>query len=78
VITSDLAALSETVKHGVKIKPHNTDDAYRESALAFIHHADADFKAASEVGSRARAWALTQTWSSLAVQWEAFFKEKIS
>ena len=75
VITSDLAALSETVKHGVKIKPHNTDANYQQSALAFIHHADADFKAASEVGSRARQWALTQTWSSLAELWEALFEK---
>lgn len=79
VITSDLAALSETVKFGHKIRPHNTDPEYLKTALESIAWAS-DQKNLQEVENialRGREWALTQTWKSLAKQWSDMFAERL-
>lgn len=78
-ITSSLAALKETVRHGILIDPPNTRDGYREEFLGHVRSfldLNEAFKAVSlSVG---RDWAMQELdWSGVAVQWEKLFMSRL-
>ena len=78
-ITSSLAALRETVRHGVLIDPPNTRDGYREEFLgharSFLEGEKVDRLVRQHLG---RDWALNELdWSGVAVQWEKLFMSRL-
>ena len=78
-ITSSLAALRETVKHGVLIDPPNTRTGYREEFLghvqSFLEGEKIDRLMRQHLG---RDWALNELdWSGVSVQWEKLFMSRL-
>ena len=78
-ITSRLAALPETVRHGALIDPPNTRDGYQEEFLgrtrSFLE--DADSKREDGQGLN-RIWTLeNMDWQSVANQWDQLFRERL-
>ncbi|TAL41571.1 MAG: glycosyltransferase [Salinibacterium sp.] len=73
-ISTRLAALSETVKVGTLIAPHNTEARYRTEFLdACKHFLITHPEEATKLSGEGRAWAMEQTWSKLADAWLAEF-----
>jgi glycosyltransferase involved in cell wall biosynthesis len=78
-ITSRLAALRETVRHGVLIDPPNTRDGYREEFLgnvrSFLEGEAADRLVRQCLG---RDWVMKELdWKGVAEQWERLFTERM-
>lgn len=78
-ITSSLAALRETVRHGILIDPPNTRDGYREEFLGHVRSFLDMNEALKAVRlSASRDWALQELdWSGVAVQWEKLFMSRL-
>jgi hypothetical protein len=79
-ITSSLAALRETVKHGVLIDPPNTRDGYREEFLghvrSFLEGESVDRVVRQCLG---RNWAMDELdWKGVAEQWDQLFTNRMS
>lgn len=79
-ITSRIAALPETVRHGALIPGRNKSAAYKASFLSALRLALDDGPSLtgelpSKVAEANRAWALEQTWEGVARQWQEEFKE---
>lgn len=78
-VTTRLAALAETVKVGTLILPHNTEVRYRteflEACKVFLLDRPELRDAQATDG---RAWALTQTWASLAKEWVTEFEQALA
>ena len=78
-ITSSLAALRETVKHGVLIDPPNTRTGYREEFLGHVR----SFLAGENVDRLVRQllgrdWAMNELdWKGVAEQWERLFTDRM-
>lgn len=80
-VTSRLAALPETVRDGVLVPGRNKSKAYRDEFLTELGRVLGDFKSqddgthdafltrAQDIARANRAWALEQTWASVARQW---------
>jgi glycosyltransferase involved in cell wall biosynthesis len=78
-ITSRLAALPETIRHGDLIDPPNTRDGYQEEFLehtrSFLEGADS--KREDRQGLN-RIWTLeNMDWQSVANQWDQLFRERL-
>lgn len=78
-ITSSLAALRETVRHGVLIDPPNTRNGYREEFLghvrSFLEGEKVDRLVRQHLG---RDWALNELdWKGVAIQWEKLFMDRL-
>lgn len=80
VVSSDLAALSETIKFGHKIRPRNTDLEYKNTALQSLSwaHLSANREEVERTAMLGREWALTQTWEALAADWSEMFAQRLS
>ena len=79
-ITSRLAALRETVRHGVLIEPPNIRHGYREEFLghvrSFLEGDSVDRLVRQQIG---RDWALDELdWKGVAEQWEHLFEERMA
>jgi glycosyltransferase involved in cell wall biosynthesis len=78
-ITSSLAALRETVRHGVLIDPPNTRDGYREEFLghvrSYLEGRTVDRLTRQCLG---RDWAMDELdWKGVAEQWEQLFTDRM-
>jgi glycosyltransferase involved in cell wall biosynthesis len=78
-ITSSLAALQETVRHGVLIDPPNTRNGYREEFLghvrSFLEGDRGDRLVRQLIG---RDWAMNELdWKGVAEQWEQLFNDRM-
>lgn len=74
-VTSDLAALSETVKYGIVIPGRNTDDEYQKIFVDEVVGLLNDETRRQEIASRGRQYALTSCdWSGVAMEWNEIFK----
>ena len=77
VVTTKLAALSETVKYGLLVNPPNTESRYEEEFLKhvreFIGRPMGDIEWASMMRN-GREWALRNlSWTQVTQQWEELF-----
>lgn len=76
-VTSDLAALHETVRYGVRLSGSNADPAYRDAFVRECVNALTDEARRSTIAGYGRGWALTQTWETLAAEWAKMFDDVI-
>ena len=78
-ITSRLAALQETVKHGILVDPPNTRNGYREEFLGHVRSfLDLDDAGRADLAARGRAWAMQELdWKGVAAQWEQLFEKRM-
>lgn len=84
-VTTSLAALSETVRYGMLIKPSNTDERYEQEFLSSIRWLLEDSSVPDRVGSfprrpelaeEGRKWALGNlSWTQVAGRWEEIFED---
>jgi glycosyltransferase involved in cell wall biosynthesis len=78
-ITSDLAALRETLRHGVRIIPPNTRDGYREEFLGHVRSSlEGDDHGRADSLGIVREWMLrNRGWDGVARQWEGLFTDRM-
>ena len=78
-ITSRLAALQETVRHGALIDPPNTRAGYREEFLEHTRSFLEDVDSGREDGQGInRIWTLENlNWSGVASQWDQLFRARL-
>jgi glycosyltransferase involved in cell wall biosynthesis len=74
-VTTKLAALAETVKHGVLVDPPNTSPTYTRTWVSETIRLLHDEKARSQIAEAGRKEALKLSWESLAKQWQDLFFE---
>jgi len=78
-VTTRLAALGETVKHGVLLDPPSTSSVYGlrfvEETVNLLKHENLRI----DLADKGRAWALQNCgWSKVAAEWESMFKQVIA
>jgi len=76
-VTTALAALNETVKHGILIQPPYNDERY---AKAFVGHVVGILRSEHErwtLASAGRAHGLTLGWNRVAAEWKTLFEKKL-
>jgi glycosyltransferase involved in cell wall biosynthesis len=79
-ITTRLAALAETVKHGILIAPPNSETRYEQEFLGHVKDFldNKDFIATDRMIEEGREWALRSlSWTQVAGQWEELFEERL-
>ena len=79
-ITTKLAALAETVRHGILIDPPNSENRYEQEFLGHVR----DFLenrqpiTTDQMLKAGREWALRSlSWTQVAGQWEELFEERL-
>ena len=79
-ITTKLAALAETVRHGILIDPPNSESRYEQEFLGHVR----DFLenrqpiTTDQMLKAGREWALRSlSWTQVAGQWEELFEERL-
>jgi glycosyltransferase involved in cell wall biosynthesis len=78
-ICTGLAALSETVKHGVLIKPYNKEKRFETDFFAALRRLASDDEERVRLAIAGREHALANlSWASVAAEWETFYTNKIS
>lgn len=77
-VTSNLAALSETVKWGIRIDGSNMDQAYHQVFVDQVVQLLRDDEKRMAVAKLGREWALQFTWEALAVDWAEMFEQLIA
>ena len=78
-ITSRLAALQETVRHGILIEPPTARAGYREEFLGYIRSfLEMDMAHRADRTSDGRMWAMRELdWMGVAEQWEGLFLRRL-
>jgi len=78
-VTTRLAALAETVKHGILLDGPNTAESYEAGFLGMVRGLLGPSNGLRlELASKGRQWALAECdWSTVAKKWDTFFKEKL-
>jgi len=77
-VTTRIAALGETVKHGILLDPPNTGEAYKGRFVEEVCSLLTDDERRQKYADAGREWALNNlSWASLAAEWEAMFYEVI-
>lgn len=74
-VTTDLAALKETVHSGMMLKPTNTDPEYQSDFVACVIRLLKDEELRAPMAEAGRQWAIQKTWGSLATEWDAMFDQ---
>jgi glycosyltransferase involved in cell wall biosynthesis len=79
IVTSRLAALTETVRYGRLVEPPNTRDGYKEEFLGHVKALlETDEQLPARACDHAREWALRHlSWTKVAQQWEEMFVERL-
>ena len=79
-ITTRLAALAETVKHGILVAPPNSESRYKDEFLGHVRDFldGKNFVATNQMIAAGREWALRSlSWAQVAGQWEELFEERL-
>lgn len=77
-VTTALAALNETVKHGVLLPEPSTSPEYGRDFVSNVVRLLRDEPARRQLADAGRAWALANLgWDRLAVEWETIFQQTI-
>jgi glycosyltransferase involved in cell wall biosynthesis len=78
-VATKLAALGETVKHGILLEPPNTTPEYARDFVSNVVRLLRDEPARRQLADAGRAWALANLgWDRLAVEWETIFHKTIA
>jgi glycosyltransferase involved in cell wall biosynthesis len=79
-IATKLAALAETVRHGILVAPPNSESRYEQEFLGHVRDFLEGRQAAitDQVIAAGREWALRSlSWTAVAGQWEELFEERL-
>lgn len=77
-VTTNLAALAETVKHGILLPPPEGSDAYADAFVSSVVALLKNEEVRSKIGDSGRRWALANLgWDKLASEWESIFMKVI-
>lgn len=78
-VTTNLAALTETVKHGIIIPGSNTDEDYQAAFVNSVVDLLTDEDGRQKIARQGRQYALTNCdWLSVAVEWSEIFKRMLA
>lgn len=78
-VTTALAALNETVKHGVLLAHPSTSADYGKNFVDTVVHLLKDESARRTYADAGRKWALANLgWDAVAAEWEGIFRETIA
>lgn len=77
-VTTSLAALSETVKHGILLQPPNTSEVYRHDFVNAVVGLLTNEPARREKAEAARSYATKSCgWDGVAREWSVMFEEML-
>jgi glycosyltransferase involved in cell wall biosynthesis len=77
-VTTRLAALAETVKHGILLDPPNTSEEYKKRFVDEVCSLLTDEERRRQYADAGRSWAMNNlSWAALAEDWETMFYEVI-
>ena len=76
-VTTGLAALNETVKHGVLIPGHISEPIYQQAFVYEVVKLLTSEKTRVPLAEAGREYALQLSWEKLAVEWEMMFEKLI-
>jgi glycosyltransferase involved in cell wall biosynthesis len=78
-VTTKLAALVETVKHGVLLDPPVSAEGYRRAFVSKVVSLLRDERVRGEIAWAGRTWAMESlSWESVAKEWVVMFREGIA